>query len=308
MTIANAELKLSQMTQTRIKKAVFPVGGLGTRFLPATKSMPKEMLTVIDKPLIQYAVEEARAAGIEEFIFITGRGKAVIEDHFDFSYELNAELKKKGDKKSAESIDEITIEPGKLCYVRQQAPLGLGHAVWCAREFINDEPFAVILADDFIIAKNPCLKQMIETYTTGNMVAILDVPQNETSKYGILDIKQGAPSTLLEAHSVVEKPTPGDAPSRKAIIGRYILDPKIFDFLGRHTLGTGGEIQLTDSLKEMLDQTPLYGLEFEGKRFDCGSKTGLLKANIAAAMHRPDMAASVREILSEYKFFKDNIS
>ena len=280
-----------------IKKAILPVAGLGTRFLPATKSMPKEMLTVIDKPLIQYAIEEAKDAGIEEFIFVTGRGKSALEDFFDYSYELNATLLKRGSKEDLELVNQVVLDPGRAIYLRQQEPLGLGHAVWCARHWIQDEPFAVLLPDDLILAKKGCLRQMMDAYREGsNMVAVMPVPDADTSKYGIVDITR----TEGKVHSLgalVEKPAPSQAPSNHAIIGRYILQPDIFKYLDEKSTGAGGEIQLTDSMNKLLQKKPFYGLEFEGKRFDCGSKVGLLEASIHYAMARPDMRATVQNIM-----------
>jgi UTP--glucose-1-phosphate uridylyltransferase len=280
-----------------IKKAILPVAGLGTRFLPATKSMPKEMLAVIDKPLIQYAMEEAKDAGIEEFIFVTGRGKSALEDFFDYSYELNATLLKRGCKEELEIVNEVVLDPGRAIYLRQQEPLGLGHAVWCARHWIQGEPFAVLLPDDLILAKKGCLRQMMDAYREGsNLVAVMEVPDEDTSKYGIVDIKhtEGRVHTL---GNLVEKPSLGQAPSNYAIIGRYILQPEIFTYLDKKHTGAGGEIQLTDSMKGLLQNQPFYGLEFEGKRFDCGSKVGLLEASIHYAMARPDMRDKVKNIM-----------
>ena len=282
-----------------IRKAILPVAGLGTRFLPATKSMPKEMLAVIDKPLIQYAMEEAKDGGIEEFIFVTGRGKSALEDFFDYSYELNATLLKRGSKEDLEIVNEVVLDPGRAIYLRQQEPLGLGHAVWCARHWIQREPFAVLLPDDLILAKKGCLRQMMEAYQEGsNLVAVMEVPHEDTSKYGIVDIKhtQGRVHTL---GNLVEKPTLGQAPSNYAIIGRYILQPEIFAHLDQKHTGAGGEIQLTDSMKGLLEKQPFYGLEFEGKRFDCGSKVGLLEASINYAMARPDMRDKVKDIMQD---------
>jgi UTP--glucose-1-phosphate uridylyltransferase len=280
-----------------IKKAILPVAGLGTRFLPATKSMPKEMLTVIDKPLIQYAVEEAKDAGIEEFIFVTGRGKAALEDFFDYSYELNATLLKRGCKEDFEIVNDVVLDPGRAIYLRQQEPLGLGHAVWCARHWIQDEPFAVLLPDDLILSERGCLRQMMDVYREGsNMVAVMEVPNKDTSKYGIVEIKD----TTKRIHSLsglVEKPASGQAPSNYAIIGRYILQPDIFKYLDEKHSGAGGEIQLTDSMNSLLKNQAFYGLEFEGKRFDCGSKAGLLEASIHYAMVRADMRDTVKDII-----------
>jgi UTP--glucose-1-phosphate uridylyltransferase len=290
------------MTQG-IHKAVFPVGGLGTRFLPATKSMPKEMLPVVDKPLIQYAVEEAQAAGIEEFIFVTGRSKSAIEDHFDHSYELESTLKDRAKDGLFKTVTSWLPDPGQIAYTRQQEPLGLGHAVWCARNLVGNEPFAVLLADDLILAKTPCLKQMVDAHDkrAGNYVAVMDVPRAHTNRYGILDVEDDD-GHLVTMKGVVEKPDPKVAPSTLSIIGRYILHPDVFEHLGRAKLGAGGEIQLTDALGEMIgaNQRPFLGLRFEGTRFDCGDKVGFLQANIAFALDRPEMAADVRAILSHY--------
>jgi UTP--glucose-1-phosphate uridylyltransferase len=286
-----------------IRKAVFPVGGLGTRFLPATKAIPKEMLPVVDKPLIQHAVEEARAAGIEEFIFVTGRSKTALEDHFDHSFELEATLRGRGKKAQLDALHAWMPEAGQICYTRQQQPLGLGHAVWCARHLVGDEPFAVLLADDLILADVPCLKQMVEVYgrTGGNVVAVMDVPRQHTSRYGILDI--GADDgRLATVRGLVEKPAPEKAPSTLSIIGRYILQPEIFEHLERIGRGAGGEIQLTDGLVKLLGgKRPFHGLRFEGQRFDCGDKVGFLHANIAFALARADMAPELRKILADYR-------
>ena len=281
-----------------IRKAVFPVGGLGTRFLPATKSMPKEMLPVVDKPLIQYAVEEAQGAGIEEFIFVTGRGKSAIEDHFDYSYELQDTLAGRDKTDMLDAINAWMPPAGQVAYTRQQEPLGLGHAVWCARNLVGDEPFAVLLADDLILSKTPCLKQMIDRQQQagGNMLAVMDVRPEHTSRYGILD--PGADDgTLVEVRGMVEKPDPAKAPSTAAVIGRYVLQPEVFDRLSNHETGAGGEIQLTDAMARMIGSAPFNGYRFEGTRFDCGDKVGFLHANLAFAMARPDMAAEVGAII-----------
>jgi UTP--glucose-1-phosphate uridylyltransferase len=286
----------------RIRKAVFPVGGLGTRFLPATKAMPKEMLPVVDKPLIQYAVEEAQAAGIEEFIFVTGRAKTAMEDHFDHSYELEATLKERGKDAQISAVNSWMPRPGQVAYTRQQQPLGLGHAVWCARNLIGDEPFAVLLADDLILADAPCLKQLVEAHaeTDGSLVAVMEVPQEHTARYGVLDIARDD-GRLVTVKGLVEKPDPKLAPSNLGIIGRYILQPEVFDHLARIGRGAGNEIQLTDALAELIGgNKPFHGLRFEGKRFDCGDKVGWLQANIAFALARPDMSAQVRQIIDEY--------
>jgi UTP--glucose-1-phosphate uridylyltransferase len=286
----------------RIRKAVFPVGGLGTRFLPATKSMPKEMLPVVDKPLIQYAVEEAQAAGIEEFIFVTGRAKTTMEDHFDHSYELEATLKERGKDAQIAAVNSWMPRPGQVAYTRQQQPLGLGHAVWCARNLVGDEPFAVLLADDLILAKTPCLKQLVaaQASTGGSLVAALEVPREQTNRYGVLDIAEDD-GRLVTVKGVVEKPDPKVAPSNLSIIGRYILQPEIFDHLARIGRGAGNEIQLTDGLAQLVGgNKPVHGLRFDGERFDCGDKLGWLQANIAFALARPDMRVAVRQMLDEY--------
>jgi UTP--glucose-1-phosphate uridylyltransferase len=286
-----------------VRKAVFPVGGLGTRFLPATKAMPKEMLPVVDKPLIQHAVEEARAAGIEEFIFVTGRSKTALEDHFDHSFELEATLEERGKKETLAALHSWLPGAGQVSYTRQQKPLGLGHAVWCARNLVGDEPFAVLLADDLILAETPCLKQMVDVYgdTGGNVVAVMDVPREHTKRYGVLDVASDD-GRLAKVRGLVEKPSPEKAPSTLSIIGRYILEPEIFDHLAKIGQGAGGEIQLTDGLMKLVEGgRPFHGLRFTGRRFDCGDKIGFLHANIALALARPDMAPDVRQFLAEYR-------
>ncbi|MCC7271793.1 MAG: UTP--glucose-1-phosphate uridylyltransferase GalU [Alphaproteobacteria bacterium] len=286
----------------RVRTAVFPVGGLGTRFLPATKSMPKEMLPVVDKPLIQYAVEEAWEAGIEQLVFVTGRGKAAIEDHFDSSYELNVTLKERGKDELLDELNRGVPRPGQICYTRQQQPLGLGHAVWCARELVGDAPFAVLLADDLILAKKGCLAQMVDAHAKagGNMVAVMEVPQAHTSRYGI--VSPGADDgRLVAVRGLVEKPRPELSPSRLAVIGRYILEPEVFLHLGRMERGAGNEIQLTDAMAKMIGVLPFHGLRFDGRRFDCGDKVGFLEANIAFALERGDMADAVRAFLPQYR-------
>ena len=268
-----------------IRKAVFPVAGLGTRMLPATKAMPKEMLPVVDKPIIQYAFEEARAAGIEHFIFVTGRGKSSIEDHFDHSYELDDTLEIKGKTAELASVTDWLPKPGELSYTRQQKPLGLGHAVWCARELVGDEPFAVLLVDELLQSDPPCLKEMVDLHheTKGNVVSVMEVPEDHTNRYGILDI--GADDgRMVEAKGMVEKPAPENAPSRLALIGRYVLMPEVFDHLDKQETGAGGEIQLTDAMEKMLGSTPFHGLRFRGQRYDCGSRLGYMEAIVANAM------------------------
>lgn len=285
-----------------VRKAVFPVGGMGTRFLPATKSMPKEMLPVVDKPLIQYAVEEARAAGIEEIIFVTGRGKTSIENHFDHSYELEDMLARKNKTEILSQLIDLLPNEGSISYTRQQEALGLGHAIYCAKNIVGDEPFAVLLADDLVNAKTPCLKQMLELYNEkgGNIVAIEEVPREKTSSYGILDVA-GQDGNVVKVKGLVEKPKPEDAPSNLSIIGRYILQPEVFTHLEKKVVGAGGEIQLTDAMAQMLGSAPFHGLLFEGERFDCGDKTGFILANMAFAMERDDMRGGIKEYLRANK-------
>ncbi|MEC9346691.1 MAG: UTP--glucose-1-phosphate uridylyltransferase GalU [Pseudomonadota bacterium] len=284
----------------KVRKAVFPVGGLGTRFLPATKSLPKEMLPVVDKPLIQYAVEEAHAAGIEQFIFVTGRGKQAIEDHFDHSFELQTTLRDRGKSELLEQVTRMLPEAGAIAYTRQLEPQGLGHAVWCARNLIGDEPFAVLLADDLIKARTPCLKQMVDAQARlgGNMIAVMDVDPAHTNRYGILS-PGFQHDNLVEVKGLVEKPKPADAPSNMAVIGRYILQPEIFDLLESQDPGAGNEIQLTDSLARLIGRQPFYGHRFEGTRFDCGDKFGFVQATIAYALDREDMGDDVARHLRD---------
>lgn len=283
-----------------IRKAVFPVGGLGTRFLPATKSMPKEMLPVVDKPLIHYAFEEARAAGIEQFIFVTGRNKDAIENHFDHAYELQDSLSTKHKETLLEAVSGWLPAPGAIAYTRQQEPLGLGHAVWCARHIVGNEPFAVILADDLVMGDTPCLKQMIEARTEAvNMAAVMDVPREHTQRYGVLEVESET-GALVKARSVVEKPAPADAPSTLSVIGRYVLEPSIFDVLERAPRGKNGEIQLTDAIEAMIPATPFYGYRFAGTRYDCGEVAGYIEANIAFGMQRPDVQPALTQALKRY--------
>ncbi len=292
-----------------VKKAVFPVAGLGTRFLPATKVMPKEMLTVVDKPLIQYAVEEAFEAGIDEIIFVTGRNKGALEDHFDHAYELEATLEARGKTEPLAMLREQLPEPGKVRSVRQQAPLGLGHAVWCAKDLVGDEPFAVILPDDLILAQKGVMAQMVEAYEKdgGNLVAVMDVPRELTGRYGILDIGKdgGITGSLVEVTGLVEKPDPADAPSTLSIIGRYILQPEIFTALEAHETGQGGEIQLTDAMAKLIGKQPFNGLRYAGTRYDCGDKLGFLQANVAFALNRNesdgDLGPRLKDWLSGLK-------
>ncbi len=284
----------------RVRKAIFPVAGLGTRFLPATKVIAKEMLPVVDKPLIQYAVEEAAAAGIEYFIFVTGRGKSVLVDHFDHAPELEALLRARGKDDVLESLLASMPAPGRVFAVHQQVPLGLGHAVWCARAMLGDEPFAVLLPDELLMSDPPCLKQLMDVHEKvgGNLVAVTEVPEEHTNRYGILDVESDD-GRIAKARGMVEKPDPASAPSRLANIGRYILDPAVFDYLDKQVTGAGGEIQLTDAIDATTGSVPFHGVRFEGERFDCGDKVGFLAANIAFALKRPDMADRVREAVGE---------
>lgn len=282
------------MKHKKIRKVVFPVGGLGTRFLPATKSMPKEMLPVVDKPLIHYAFEEAKAAGIEEFIFVTGRNKGAIADHFDHSYELQDILSTKNKKRELKVTSDWLPEAGNVIFTRQREPLGLGHAVWCARNLIGDEPFAVILADDMVLSKSGCLKQMIEQYNDcgGNILGVMDVPKERTASYGVVDIDTkfgSADARLVKAKGLVEKPAPEDAPSTLSIIGRYILQPEVIDILGKQKAGAGGEIQLTDAIATMIGKSDVFGYRFDGVRYDCGGLVGFVAANVAFALERADI-------------------
>jgi UTP--glucose-1-phosphate uridylyltransferase len=298
---------ISTPSSLKVRKAVFPVGGLGTRFLPATKSMPKEMLPIVDRPLIHYAFEEARAAGIEQFIFVTGRNKHTIEDHFDHSYELQSTLNKYNKKKELEQTCNWLPAPGNVSFTRQQEPLGLGHAVWCARHLVGNEPFAVILADDMVLSAKACLKQMVEAYDEvgGNVLGVMDVPLEKTSSYGIVDIDSNArlkEPKLVKARGLVEKPAPADAPSTLSIIGRYILQPEVFTILDKQKPGAGGEIQLTDAICSMIGTTDqntggVHGYRFDGVRYDCGSLVGFVAANVAYALERTETRDRVTEEL-----------
>ena len=284
----------------RVTTAVLPVAGLGTRFLPATKALPKEMLTVVDKPVIQYAIEEARAAGIEQFIFVTGRQKQALEDHFDVSFELRETLKARGKTDMLAAMDEWLPAAGAIASVRQQNPLGLGHAVLCARQLVGDRPFAVMLPDEMVLAETPCLKQMMEAYERvgGNLLAVADVPREHTSRYGILDIASDD-GKLVKVNGIIEKPTPEAAPSTLSITGRYILQPAIFEHLERTKPGAGGEIQLTDALVTLLREQSFHGFRFAGKRLDCGDKLGFLEANLAFGLARADVAPGLRKLLKD---------
>ena len=280
-----------------IKKAIFPVGGLGTRFLPATKAMPKEMLPVVDKPLIQYAVEEAAEAGVVEFIFVTGRNKTAIEDHFDHSFELEETLAAKGKDEALHLVKDMLHNPGSVFYVRQQQPAGLGHAVWCARHLVGSEPVAVLLADDLILGAS-CVKEMVDAYKGGNMVAVMDVPREQTGSYGIVT-PSADDGHIVQVEGLVEKPDPSYAPSNIAVVGRYILTPKVFETLAAQEHGAGGEIQLTDALAKQIGQAPFSGVRFSGERFDCGSKLGFLQANVAFGLNNDTVRDQLRDWLGE---------
>jgi UTP--glucose-1-phosphate uridylyltransferase len=285
----------------KITKAIFPVAGLGTRFLPATKSVPKEIMTLVDRPLVQSAIDEARAAGIKEFIFVTSRGKGALEDYFDNAPQLEQELRKKGKDELLEILKSTNMDSGEIAYLRQHKPLGLGHAVWCARRLIANEPFAVILPDDVIAADKPCLKQMVEAFeeTGGNMVAAMEVPDAATKSYGILDVKEDMGS-IVSTKGMVEKPEPGSAPSNLAVIGRYILTPAVLQKLNKKEAGTGGEIQLTDAIDAAReDGEEVYGYRFQGQRFDCGSKAGFLQATVAFALARDDLRDDLWNYISD---------
>jgi len=282
----------------KVTKAVFPVAGMGTRFLPATKSVPKEIMTLVDRPLVQYAIDEARAAGIKEFIFVTSRGKGALEDYFDHNPFLEQELRKKGKTELLETLKQTNMESGAIAYIRQHRALGLGHAVWCARRLIGNEPFAVILPDDVIAAETPCLQQMVEAYeeTGGNMVAAMEVPPEQASSYGVLDVAEDMGS-VVTVKGMVEKPDAGTAPSNLAVIGRYILSPSVLRHLNQIKSGADGEVQLTDAIaRDVGTENTVYGYRFRGQRFDCGSKAGFLQATVAFALARDDL----REDLSRY--------
>ncbi len=283
----------------RVRKAVLPVAGLGTRFLPATKVIPKEMIPVIDKPVVQYAVEEARAAGIEEFIFVTAEGKESIAAHFSAHPSLEKQLADKNKTAELKLVTDTSLPPGKIHSVIQENPLGLGHAVWCAWKLIGDEPFVVILPDDMVLSKTPCIQQLIDAHAKvgGHVVAVEDVPRDQTNRYGILDVlsEQG---TLAKAKGLVEKPSPATAPSTLAIIGRYVLDPIVFKELDKKTKGAGNEIQLTDALNRTLGAVSFHGLRFEGKRYDCGTRVGFVEANVAFGLAHPEMSPRLRPLLT----------
>lgn len=284
-----------------VRKAVFPVAGLGTRFLPATKVMPKEMLPLVDRPLIQHAIDEAREAGIEEFIFVTGRAKEMLEEHFDHQPELMATLEARGKTDLLDKVNSTALPEGSLFLTRQAKPLGLGHAIWCAKKLVGDEPFAILLPDDVVLAKRGCLAQMIDTYNNvgGNLVAIMDVPREQTSSYGILDIKSDD-GKLVDIKGLVEKPKPENAPSTLSVIGRYILQPEVFNHLASFEKGAGGEIQLTDAMAKLIGKQPFNGFRYEGQRYDCGSRIGFIEANLAFSLHDPEIGDSVRAMLKKF--------
>ncbi len=287
----------------KIRKAVFPVAGLGTRVLPATKAMPKEMLTIVDKPLIQYVYDEAREAGIEHFIFVTGRNKSVIEDHFDRMYELDATLAARGKKAEQDVLAQNQPEAGAVSFTRQQAPLGLGHAVWCARDIVGNEPFAVVLPDELVLNTPGCLKQMIETAASlgekSNLIAVEAVPDHLTHQYGICGVGKRS-GKMFEVDGMVEKPAKGTAPSNLSVIGRYILQPEVMRLLEKQEKGAGGEIQLTDAMIGLAKSQKFYGVEFEGERHDCGSKPGFLRANIAYGLKRPELREGLIAEMKKY--------
>ena len=282
----------------KIKKAIFPVGGLGTRFLPATKSMPKEMLPVVDKPIIQYAVEEAANAGIEQFIFVTSRGKSSIENHFDHSFELENNLLSKGKKETLKTAQEMLKIPGSFAYVRQQEPAGLGHAVWCARHLVGNEPVAIILADD-LIKGSSTIKEMISNYSSGNMLAIMDVNNQDVSSYGIISPGKTLENNMTEILGLIEKPSIEKAPSNMAVVGRYIIEPSVFKELEKQNRGTSNEIQLTDAIANRIGKSHCYGYKFTNDRFDCGSKLGFIQANIKLSIERDDLSEKLKSWLKD---------
>ncbi|HCQ70674.1 MAG TPA: UTP--glucose-1-phosphate uridylyltransferase [Rhodospirillaceae bacterium] len=292
------------MTQNQIKpirKAVFPVAGLGTRFLPATKAMPKEMLTINDRPLIQHVFDEAREAGIEEFIFVTGRHKELLEEHFDYQPELEYTLRKRGKDDMLTKVQESEIPAGSLFLTRQPKPLGLGHAIWCAQKLVGDEPFAILLPDVLMRGETGCLKQMVDTYNEigGNIIAVEDVPREETEKYGIVDTG-GSNDDIAPVKALVEKPSPPEAPSTMSVVGRYILQPEIFDHLSAFETGAGGEIQLTDAMSKLIGNQPFNTMRFDGKSYDCGSRLGFIEANLVYGMNDDKIGAGVRALLKEH--------
>lgn len=287
---------MTSQTHKPIRKAVFPVAGLGTRFLPATKAIPKELLPIVDRPLIQYAVDEAREAGLDQLIFVTGRGKTAIVEHFDTAFELEATMQGRG--KSLEVLEPTRLLPGNLVTVRQQVPMGLGHAIWCARAIVGDEPFAIFLPDELMIGTPGCMKQMIDAYNEvgGNLISVLEVPRDEVSSYGVIAPGAKVNARLTEVTGLVEKPSVAEAPSNLIISGRYILQPEVMRVLEGQEKGSGGEIQLTDAMAQMIGHQPFHAVTFAGKRYDCGSKTGFVEATLALALAREDMGAEVRKI------------
>lgn len=287
------------MQNKKIRKAVLPVAGLGTRFLPATKALPKEMLTIVDRPIIQYVVDEARNAGIEHIVFVTGRNKHVIEDHFDIAYELEDTLRSRSKQSALKLLEAIRPMPGTTSFTRQQEPLGLGHAIWCARDIIGNEPFAILLPDMLMKSEPGCLSQMVEVYNQsgGNVISVEAVPEDQTQNYGIVEVDGDANARTFTITGMVEKPAPGTAPTNLFINGRYILQPEIFQLLGSQETGAGGEIQLTDAMLSLMGMQPFTGLRFEGETYDCGSKSGFLAANIAFALEDEELARELRPLL-----------
>lgn len=285
----------------QVRKAVFPVAGLGTRFLPATKAMPKEMLPINDRPLIQHVYEEARDAGIEEFIFVTGRQKEMLEEHFDYQPELEQTLQSRGKDDMLEKVRDSEMPAGKLFLTRQPKPLGLGHAIWCAKKLIGDEPFAILLPDDLVLYEQGCLSQMVDVYNEkgGNVIAVKDVPRKETNKYGIVDIGEQN-DNITEVKGLVEKPNPDDAPSTLSVVGRYILQPEVLDHLAAFEKGAGNEIQLTDSMAKLIGKQPFHGLTFKGQHYDCGSRLGFIEANLAYGLADPEIGDNVSKILTKF--------
>ncbi len=281
-----------------IRKAVFPVAGLGTRFLPATKAIPKELLPIVDRPLIQYAIDEAREAGIEQMIFVTGRGKTALVENFDIAYELEATMEERG--KDLSVLAETRFTPGNLITVRQQVPMGLGHAIWCARAIVGDEPFAILLPDELMVGQPGCMAQMVEAYnqTGGNLISVLEVPHDQVSSYGVIDPGESQ-GVLTEVKGLVEKPPVDQAPSNKIVSGRYILQPEVMRTLETQEKGAGGEIQLTDAMAKMIGSQPFHAVTFEGRRFDCGSKAGYIEATIALALERDDLRDDVIRFMHE---------
>ncbi|SDU09983.1 UTP--glucose-1-phosphate uridylyltransferase GalU [Stappia sp. ES.058] len=289
------------MQKKTIRKAVLPVAGLGTRFLPATKALPKEMLTIVDRPIIQYVVDEARAAGIEHIVFVTGRNKHVIEDHFDIAYELEDTLRERGKQDALDLLEAIRPAAGGTSFTRQQEPLGLGHAIWCARDLIGNEPFAILLPDMLMKSDPGCLSQMVEVYekTGGNVISVEAVPEDQTHNYGIVEVEGDPTAHTVQITGMVEKPKPADAPSNLFINGRYILQPRIFELLEKQDTGAGGEIQLTDAMLALMGEQSFTGLRFEGQTYDCGSKAGFLSANIAYALEDEELADQIRPVLTD---------